>query len=68
MSGWWGYRSVSAQDIRRLRRRLKLTQAEFAARYHVCRRTVVRWEQKGVEFHQWIDSGKQFENDRHLIV
>jgi len=35
---------LAGLDIRALRRRLRLTQAAFAARYHLSRRVVANWE------------------------
>jgi putative transcriptional regulator len=36
---------VSSDQIRALRQRLGLTQAEFADRYHINRRVLQHWEQ-----------------------
>lgn len=40
---------VPAETVRELRRRLSLTQSEFAERLGVARRTVIRGEQRGLE-------------------
>lgn len=41
--------TVDASELIRVRRRLQLTQAEFAARLGVSRRTVIRGELRGIE-------------------
>lgn len=38
---------IKAREIRRVRRCLYENQSEFGARFDVCRRTVIRWEQDG---------------------
>lgn len=44
---------VEPEEIRRVRVLLGEHQAKFGARFDVCRRTVIRWEQRGAEFQSW---------------
>lgn len=44
---------VEPEEIRRVRALLGEHQAKFGARFDVCRRTVIRWEQRGAEFQSW---------------
>ncbi|HHJ14266.1 MAG TPA: hypothetical protein ENJ79_07795 [Gammaproteobacteria bacterium] len=42
--------AVAAEDIRAVRRLLGESQADFAARWGRCRRSVIRWERWGHAF------------------
>lgn len=44
---------VEPEEIRRVRALLGEHQALFGARFNVCRRTVIRWEQRGADFQSW---------------
>lgn len=45
--------NVAPEEIRRVRVLLGEHQALFGARFDVCRRTVIRWEQRGADFQSW---------------
>lgn len=49
---------VSAETLHTMRRRLHEYQDEFAKRFGVTRRTVIRWEQRGTHFAWWQDKAK----------
>ncbi len=48
--------SHTAEEVRELRRALKLTQQQLADRLGVSRRTIIRGEQRGIEV-PWYSSG-----------
>lgn len=50
---YWNPIIVDAQTVYKVRAKLGLTQAEFAAKMGVARRTVIRWETGGVKFDRY---------------
>ena len=49
---------VSALTIRKIRARVYEYQREFAKRFGVTRRTIIRWEEHGTTFAWWEDKAK----------
>lgn len=43
--------SIEGKDIKRIRNKLRLTQAEFAGLVNVSKKTIERWEQGGGKDH-----------------
>lgn len=56
--------TVDASELIRVRRRLQLTQAEFAERLGVSRRTVIRGESRGIEVPWFSSSDRDSLRDR----
>lgn len=54
---------LRAGFIRELRRGLELTQTQLAERYSISRRTVIRWEARGVQALPWADYAQQLAED-----
>ena len=49
----WGYPRISGDTIRALRHRCREYQRDFCKRFGVSRRTIIRWEENGVEVKWW---------------
>lgn len=53
---WYSYNRISAETVRKVRAKCMEYQRVFAKRFNVSKRTVIRWEKNGTEFHRWNDS------------
>lgn len=49
----WGYPRISGDTVRKIRRKCGEYQRQFAQRFGVSKRTIIRWEQDGCEFRYW---------------
>ena len=53
MMSWYGSTEISAETVRKMRAKCKEYQRVFAKRFDVSKRTIIRWEKDGAEFHRW---------------
>ena len=53
----YSYPKISGATVLKVRQGCNEYQREFAKRFGVTKRTVIRWEQDGCEFRRW-DDGK----------